>query len=145
MPAVTFDYGTWILRYSELQSVPIGLAQLYFNEAGLYCDNTSASLVVDENVRSMLLGMLVAHIAKLNAPIDGKKSEHIVGRLNGATEGSVTVGIENSYPPGSAQWYQQTKYGAAYWEATAQYRTFRYQPSVARDQDVYARLVNFSL
>ena len=35
---------------------------------------------------------------------------------------------ENLYPPGSAQWWQQTKYGAAFWAATSQYRGMRYVP-----------------
>ena len=104
-------------------------ATAYFNEAGLYCDNTACSLITDEAKRLLLLNMLTAHIAAINSGIGGQPASPLVGRINSATEGSVSVQTENIYPPGTVQWYQSTKYGAAYWAATAQYRTMRYMPS----------------
>ena len=74
----------------------------------------------------MLLGMVTAHIAALNAPLSGHPASTLVGRISSATEGSVTVATQNDYPPGTAQWWQQTKYGAAFWAASAQFRTARY-------------------
>lgn len=125
---VTFDYAGWAARYPELSSVSSGLAQQYFNEAGLYCQNTPTSLVCDLAQRAMFLNMLTAHIAALNAPLNGQASSPIVGRISQATEGSVSVQTDNQYPPGTVQWYQQTKYGSAYWAASAQFRTMRYVP-----------------
>jgi hypothetical protein len=81
--------------------------------------------------------MLTAHIAWLNAPRDadgnpastGSPASPIVGRINSASEGSVSVqadiGDATAGSP-SQPWYMQTRYGAAYWAATAQYRTARY-------------------
>ncbi len=126
-PVVTFDYPTWAARYPELAgSVAQPLAQLYFNEATLYCDNTGTGVITDAPTLTTLLNMLTAHIAALNASINGKEPTPLVGRINSASEGSVSVQAQNDYPPGTVQWYQQTKYGAAYWAATAQYRTMRY-------------------
>ena len=126
---VDFDYSTWALRYPELASwVSQPLAQSYFYEATLYCDNTPCSPIFDVNQRAMLLNMVTAHIAGLNAPLNGQASSPLVGRISNATEGSVSVQTENLYPPGTVQWWQQTKYGAAFWAATAAFRTMRYFP-----------------
>lgn len=136
MAAVAFDYGAWAARYPELAawvSQPQALA--YFNEAGLYCDNTDASPIADDSVggqRSMLLNMVTAHIAKLNAPVNGQAASPLVGRITSATEGSVTVQADMGQQPGSAAWFQQTQYGAAFWEATRRYRSMRYVPGPAR-------------
>jgi hypothetical protein len=126
---VIFDYGSWATRYPELAAwVSPSLAQLYFNEAALYCDNTPTSIIQDLTIRAMLLNMVTAHIARLNAALNGQASSPIVGRISNATEGSVNVTAELNLPAGSAQWFAQTKYGASYWQATAIYRSMRYVP-----------------
>ena len=85
--------------------------------------------------------MLAAHIAQLNAPqINGQPgtgagnapAPNIVGRIANASEGSVSVSTQLDLPPGSSQWFAQTKYGLAYWQATAAYRTMRYIPGPYR-------------
>jgi hypothetical protein len=145
MAIVAFDYVAWSARYPELSaSVAQPLAQAYFNEAQLYCDNTVASPIIDDTVggvRSMLLNMVTAHIASLNAPIGGQAASPLVGRISSATEGSVTVAIENQYPPGTVQWWQSTKYGAAFWAATQQYRKMAYFPGTPRNMDPYAPFI----
>lgn len=125
---VTFDYLAWSSRYPELAAwVGAPQAQAYFDEAALYCDNTPCS-PIPIWTRPMILGMATAHIAALNAPLNNAPSSPLVGRISNATEGSVTVATQNDYPPGVAQWWQQTKYGAAWWAATVQYRTMHYSP-----------------
>jgi len=131
MGVVAFDYSAWSARYPELAaSVAQPLAQAYWNEAGMYCDNTPASPVTDDSVggqRAMLLNMLTAHIAAINAPLGGQPSSPLVGRISNATEGSVSVQTEYATNvPGSMAWFVATKYGAAFWQASAQFRTFRY-------------------
>lgn len=129
---VSFDYVIWSSRYPELaMSVNQPAAQGFWYEAQLYCDNTPCSPVRDLIQRAVLLGMMTAHIASLNAPLNGQPSSPLVGRISNATQGSVSVATQNDYPPGSAQWFQQTKYGAAFWQATAQYRTMQYVPGYA--------------
>lgn len=126
---VMFDYSAWIMRYPEFTtSVPQQLAQQYFFEAQLYCDNTPCSIIQNLMQRSVLLNMMTAHIAALNAPMNGSPSSSLVGRISSATEGTVSVQTQNDYPAGTVQWYQQTKYGSAFWAATAQFRTMHYVP-----------------
>jgi hypothetical protein len=148
MAIIAFDYTAWSTRYPELGAfVNQPLAQMYFNEATLYCDNTECSPIRDDSiggVRSMLLNMVTAHIAGLNAVLNGQASSSLVGRISNAGEGSVNVSAQMDLPPGSAQWFNQTKYGAAFWAATAQYRTMRYIRGPQFIPDPYARLAGYN-
>lgn len=128
----TFDYSAWKVRYPEFQTVPASLAAAYFTEAGLYLNNAGAGPVDDIPTQQMLLNMLVAHIAKLNAVIENSQSPDLVGRINNASEGAVSVGAELLLNPGSSQWFAQTKYGIAFWQATARFRQMRYIPGNSR-------------
>lgn len=123
---VSFDYATWVARYPEFVGVAEPLATLYFTEAGLYLNNTPTSVVCDLDRRALLLNMLTAHIAALNAA----DASSLVGRISSATEGSVSVSAEYNVP-GTAAWFAQTKYGAAFWQATVAKRAFRYVPPPA--------------
>lgn len=124
-----FDYAGWFARYPELSgSVSQALAQLYFNEATLYLDNTVTSIVRDTGQRSAILNMLTAHIAALNAALNGQASSPLVGRINSASEGSVSVQVAMDAAPGTAAWFNQTKYGAAAWQAMGPFRTMHYRP-----------------
>lgn len=132
-PAVTFNYAVWVARYPEFSSVSQDLAQSYFDEAGLYCENTTDNRAFCLGILPTLLNMLTAHIAAMNSGINGQPASPIVGRISGATEGSVSVQAEyDSSGSPSEAWYTQTKYGAAYWAATASFRTAIYsaQPTV---------------
>jgi hypothetical protein len=134
MGTVVFDYAGWIARYPEFATLPQATAQALFNEAGLYCDNTACSPITDDSVggqRSMLLWMVTAHIAALNFGVGGESASPLVGRVNSASEGSVSVAAQMDVAPGSAQGFAQTKYGAAFWQATAQFRTMFYCPGPA--------------
>ncbi len=124
---VTFNYAAWIARYPEFTSVGQPLAQLYFDEATIYCRNDGGGPVSTAAIQSTLLNMLTAHIAKISQPVDGVNPSGLVGRIAHAQEGSVNVQTEYTGPqPGTRAWYDQTIYGAAYWTATAQYRNMRY-------------------
>lgn len=125
----SFDYATWIARYPEFSEVAEATAELYWAEAQMYHDNTGSGPVPTVAQQTILLNMVTAHIAARYAtPAGGAQASNTpVGRIASATEGSVSVSLQNDYPPGSAQWFQQTKYGADYWSATRQYRTARYR------------------
>lgn len=128
---VVFDLVGFRARYPEFSTVQDATLQAYFPEATIYLNNTDSSPVQDSSVggtRSTLLNMLVAHIAQLNAIVNGQAPSGIVGRINQATEGSVSVSAEMGPPSGSSAWYMQTRYGAAFWNATAPYRAFNYLP-----------------
>lgn len=126
---VTFDPTAFKARYPEFATVSDTLLQAYFDEVTLaYLDNTEASRVQQVEQRSVLLNMLVAHLAALNAGVNGQAPSPLVGRVNTATEGSVSVGTDMGAVPFTAAWFLQTKYGASFWAATAQFRTMRYVP-----------------
>lgn len=127
MAIAVFNYAQWAARYPELAPyVDITLATVYFGEAGLYLDNTECSSVSDVNARLAMLNMIVAHIAKLNAPIGGVAPSGLVGPISSATEGSVSVTVKQPDARGLAWWFMQTTYGAAVWAALAPYRNAHY-------------------
>lgn len=139
MAAVTFDYAAWILRFPEFAGVSEPMATEFFQDANAYFENTTTNpaYAVDGGPYLLrLLNLVTAHIAWLFAPRDaagmpsstGAPSPQTVGRIASGSEGSVSVSLEwkGSGSP-SEDWFVQTKYGAAFWQATAQFRTFRYQ------------------
>ncbi|RVT95246.1 DUF4054 domain-containing protein [Rhodovarius crocodyli] len=125
---VTFDYAAWVARYPEFSTVTQPQADGFFAEACLYLDNTASSIVCDLGQRATLLNMLTAHLAALYAGVGGQPASPLVGRVTNATQGSVSVGVDAGPVTASQAWFVQTKYGAAYWQATARYRTMRYVP-----------------
>lgn len=139
--AVTFDYAAWIVEYPEFSLVSSGQAQGYFNRAGLYFINDACNPAFGAGTLLMLLNLLTAHIAWLNAPRNAlgqpdstgtQTASSLVGRINTATEGSVSVGSEFKGDGGPTQdWYLSTRYGSDFWVATGWTRTGRYIPAVS--------------
>ena len=124
MSVVVFNPTIFKARYPEFADVDSALLTLYFNEAQIYVDNTENSVIVDMNIRGMILNMLVAHIAAIQvAPL--------VGRLASAGEGSVNVSTSYAVATGSRAWFDQTRYGAGAWQALAPYRCAIYIPAPA--------------
>lgn len=122
---VTFDFAAFIARYPEFATLDPSLAQLYFNEATLYWRNDGSGPVADTAMQSMLLNMLTAHVAKLNS--NAATQAGLVGRIDQATEGSVSVHATMGNQPPSAEWFNQTQYGATFWSATRQFRMAHYR------------------
>lgn len=140
-PPVTFDYATFILRYPEFAGVGAPLMQMYFDEAALFCTNATTNPFFCGGTLPTLLNLATAHIAWLNAPRgpdglpanSGTPAAPIVGRISQASEGSVSVSTEmgNSSSGPSEEWFNQTKYGAEYWQAAGRFRNSgRYVPPV---------------
>jgi len=129
---VQFSYDAWSQRYPEFGAVDPNLVELYSQEAQLYIVNDGSGPVCNAAVQSALLNMVTAHICQLNAPSCGTPVQtggpQIAGAITSATEGSVSVTTQLDLPPGSATWFAQTKYGLAFWQATAGYRTMKYAP-----------------
>jgi hypothetical protein len=131
MAIVVFDINAFRERYPEFDTVSDTLLNAYFVEATVYLDNTDCSPVQDPTVRAVYLNMLVAHIAALNSGVGGDKPSGLVGRVASASEGSVSVSTGDVPSSSSSWWYLQTPYGAAYWQATAAYRVFKYVPGAS--------------
>jgi hypothetical protein len=128
---VVFDPTRFAARYPEFSAPPYNLqaatAQELFYDATMYLDNTCNSPVCDTSVggeRERLLYMLTAHMAYLTGPGSGQQ----VGRINNKSVGPVSVGYGLDGVPGTAAWFTQSKYGFAYWQAIAVYRSWRYRP-----------------
>jgi DNA-binding transcriptional regulator YdaS (Cro superfamily) len=126
----SFVYSDWVARYPEFSGVSSSLAQMYFNEAALVLRNDGTSPVNDVGQQTMLLYMLTAHIAFLNPGATGQPASTAgsVGSISSATQGSVSVSYAKPAVSGSAEWFAQSKYGFAYWNAMAPYRQMRYVP-----------------
>lgn len=121
---VTFDYQAWVARYPEFAQVVPVVATMYFDEASLYHANDGSGPVCVSQYQSLYMNMVTAHLAAIYSTDDkGNSPSPLVGKIQSASEGSVNVNVAYD-ATNPEQWYSQTKYGASYWAATAQYRTF---------------------
>lgn len=129
---VIFSPTEFVGLWPEFTGITNGAMQNAFNEAIYLCDNSCGSIVHDAQKRLVLLYLLTAHLLFLNVGTnDGQGNvtppQGIVGRIANATEGSVSVAAEySSNVTQSEAFFIQTKYGAQFWQLTAQARTFRY-------------------
>ena len=128
---VVFDADKFLAQYPELKKTASesftwhDQAQGWFRQAELMVNNTPCSIVKDLAEREVLLFLLVRHfVALYDRAIQGG----LVGRISSASEGSVSVSAEMPSNTASAAWYNQTPFGASYWQLTAKYRRFCYVP-----------------
>lgn len=129
---VVFDPAAFVARYpvfATFNAAFPGALQGYFDTATLFLNNTACSVVGDINRRAILLNMLVAHLLQLDGvltPGGSGSSGGQVGRVSGATEGSVSAQFAMEGVTANSAYFMQTQYGAQYWYATAPYRTMHY-------------------
>ena len=121
------SYTEWSTLFPEFSNVSSSMAQLYFNLATRYCDNTAQSSVTDYSAggeRDTYLNLLTAHIAFLLSGTSSQAASPLVGRIADATEGSVSVSVDLPEANNATQaFFMQSKYGLLFWTATQQYRT----------------------
>jgi len=104
----------------------------------LYSRNDGGGPIVDMPMQQMLMNMATAHIAQLNAPIDNEPAPNAVGRIKSFTQGSISADLEMKQPGTDTEdWWNQTRYGAAWWSATAGTRTMGYVPGIQPRFDPY--------
>jgi hypothetical protein len=125
MSVVVFNAAAFKARYPEFAAVADLALSACFDEAGLYLSNKDNSPVSNVTRRALLLNMITAHVAYIGGLLSADGMPRPVGRISQASEGSVSASFEN-LTPGSAAWFQQTQYGAAFWQATTSLRGFRY-------------------
>lgn len=133
---VQFDLAAWRALYPQFSAVTDDqIEDLCLPIAEVACRNDGGGPVTKASIQTTLLNLMVAHVAQLNfAPTAAgitPGGSGVVGRVNSATEGSVSVQAEMAATQNS-QWYLQTQYGATYWQLTAPYRTMRYVPGYPR-------------
>lgn len=128
MTIAVFDYATWAAMYPELLprcTQPVATA--YFAQAGLLCDNTDGAVIPADGTtyepRLTLLGLVTAHLAALSPANVSRQG--LVGRISSASQGSVSISATMEGAAGNAAFWNQTTYGATYWQMTAGYRTMR--------------------
>ena len=120
---VEFNVNKFRSLYPTLKATDDQL-NWYFVEATMLLNNTSKSCVKSLAEREVLLFLLVAHFAVLQQRVEG--DNEVVGRISSASQGSVSVSLDNGQTTLSDKWYQQTPYGSKYWALTAKYRSFLY-------------------
>ena len=157
---VQFVYADWIASYPQFSATVTTAPQAlgYFNTACLYCSNNDGNasggpgyplgysgvplIPYDTTVsppitdRLQILWLLTAHIAQLTVGcvIAGVivPPGPLVGRVNSATQGSVSVQADVGNVPMGAAWFYQTQFGMTAWGAMAPYRTARYRANPGR-------------
>lgn len=125
---VTFDATAFQEAFPCFSSVSAVALDQNFGFATLMLDNSCCSVVQDAPTRAQLLTLATAHITALFNGVNGQPPQGIVGRINNATQGSVSVQAEMLAKTESASYWQQTPWGAQYWTSTLKYRTGRYVP-----------------
>jgi hypothetical protein len=135
-----FDYGQWSALFPELvANVNEARATLLFNEAGAFgfIDNTDCSIITDPVRRLSLLNYFVAHLATLGGALEaGGVPTGLVGRISGASEGTVSVRTDMKAASSElAQFLQQTPYGNLLWAMLLPFRMGRYVPARQRRFD----------
>jgi hypothetical protein len=127
MGQVPFDYSAWVLRFPGLSGVKEPLATLYAAEAELFLNNSPSSVVQNLTVRALLLQLITAHLATLYSGENGEDPSPIVGTVNQASEGSVSIAAKLEGDRGNRAFWSQTKPGLEYWQATMRYRSATYR------------------
>jgi Protein of unknown function (DUF4054) len=142
---VPFSFPGFIAQFPELDGVDQATIASWYNVAGAtVCRNDGGGPVSNSATQTVLMNFATAHLIKIFASqVNGQSDTSdagsvpapgLVGRIESATEGSVTVNADMPQPPsGTAAWWLQTPYGAAWWQMTAPYRTFRYKPGKWRN------------
>lgn len=126
-----FDPAAFKVAYPQWAALPDAQLQAYFDIATLYFRNDGTSPARTVAIQTLLLNLLTAHITFMSAGADGTGPSPIVGRVNSASEGSVSIGADYPATPTNA-WFLQTPFGASFWQATAAYRMTRYIPGPTR-------------
>lgn len=129
MAIAVFNYALFTAMFPQFASVDQTRLQGYFMRAGLFLNNTDGSPVRCVQKRGLLLNMLVAHISYLNGDLSADGQAQPVGRVSQAAEGSVSAALD--YTPAtlsSGAWFNQSQFGAEFWQATAYLRVMKYRP-----------------
>ena len=123
----TFDPAAFRAQFTAFATDPSdAVLQGWFDLAGeVYLRNDGSGPVRSVGAQTNLMYLLTAHLTQLFNGPDGSASggSGLVGRISSATEGSVTVATEYESTMNS-KFFDQTEYGAAFWQATASWRTF---------------------
>lgn len=140
--AITYTYAEWIAVYPQFTTTVSSAAfdTTVYMLAQQYCVNDGSGPVTTSAIQTTLMGLMCSHIAQLLFGSSTQPVSPLVGRVNSASEGSVSVGVDMPAATNATQgWLYQTQYGASYWAATSPYRTMRYVPAQRRNMNPWPR------
>ena len=124
-----FNYAAWQNAYPQFSNVTEQQATTFWNLAGILLRNDGTGPVRVQALQNQFIWLIMAHLAfLLVGDTSGNGNTGLVGRISGATEGSVSAQADMGVQPASAAWWLQTQYGAMFWQMTAAFRTFRWIP-----------------
>lgn len=139
--------GIFLAMFPEFTAVynanPARYEAIFNYRAPRFLSNDPTSPVCDVQKRLGLLNMLVAHIAFLAGDLSADGQSRPVGRVSDAAEGSVSASFDYAAASqNNGQWFNQSQYGAEFWQATSSLRGFRYS---ARPTFVNSALRRFGI
>ena len=130
MAQVVFDPAEFKMLFPEFADVSDFLLESYFDYATIIISNADSSIIQKIENRKRILYLLTAHIAFLQGSLqpDPSPTPLPVGRVNTASEGSVSVGYGWDVKDSgfNEAWLSQTQYGALVWAMTVAARTMYY-------------------
>lgn len=127
---VTFDYAAWAALFPQFSNLTESqVVTVILPLAEQYSRNDGGGPVCTASVQTQLLNLMVAHVAQLLFGSTTQPLSPLVGRINTATEGSVSVGTDFPTTPTNA-WFVQTQFGAAWGQLSLPFRLGRYVPKV---------------
>lgn len=125
------DIAAFKLAYPAFATLSDPQITEAFTLGTIYLRNDGTGPVRTVALQTALLYQLTAHLAQLMFGANGEAPSGIVGRVNSASEGSVSIGADWPTTANNA-WFLQTPFGANFWQATAAYRMARYIPGPTR-------------
>ena len=131
---VSITYATWITAYPQFSTTVSQAAfdGMLFPLAQQYVRNDGGGPVCNAGTQTQLLNLMLAHLATLFYGVNGGSGPSpLVGRINSATEGSVSVSAEMPTSQ-QAAWFMQTPAGAAFWQLALPFRLGRYFPKITQ-------------
>lgn len=126
---VVFVPATFKAAFPSFATLADALLTMAFTLATLQLNNSCGSRVCDAVMRETLLNLLTAHIAALLYGENGNPPAGIVGMVNKAQQGSVSVGTDAGTIVYGQAYYLQTQWGYIYWQSTAPFRQMVYIPA----------------
>lgn len=126
---VVFVPADFKAAFTSFATIADAALNLSFTLATLQLNNSCGSRIGNAALRETFLNLLVAHITALKDGENGNAPPGIVGRVDKATEGSVSVSADMGTVVYGQAYYLQTQWGAMYWQATARFRTMVYIPA----------------
>jgi len=120
---VVFDRTEFLAAYPSFTALTTPQLQSAFGVATIFLNNSCCSIVEDAPTRQLLLYMLTAHISALIYGQNGQPPSGIVGRVDSAKEGTVSVSASYANDMSMSEaYFSQTPFGAMFWQATVAYR-----------------------